>query len=624
MGYTSFDIVRKQNREKYGIDGPKAAIPKYEEEPVSRLEKAALEFLYEECEELGFDRSKMAMEDRDGRSIKPGQIPFNMEKDIDRLCLENAIHRFMKYGAAFDAFDVYFCYLEMFVGRYGESRKMLELLSEFETNTSVLLMQHRDHYVHSVYVFILGMAIYHENRAFRRTFSETYGFSDEKAAAHAFLRFWGLTALFHDIGYPMELPFEQVKNYFGRRIENPPYLNFMRMDGITGGKNGEDFNSRMAGLLADKFYRIYGGESSREEFRAYLEQRLKSRPCPPGDYMDHAYFSAVILTDSLRGNGQEPMGSALGRDAVTAILLHNSFFRFVVRDYRGAGGAPLSMENHPIAYLLMLCDELQCWDRVSYGQNSRRELHAMGCDFTFTEKGIFAHYVFDSAYRDTERIHSGTYRKMSPAEGEEKSVFLTDIEKIVAINTENTPQVAIDTRFEAYEKASHTFISDSSFLHLYNFAAALNGRYLEATEGKKIGPEELDDEFEKMSLEYKLSNLLHAKAFAGYLDRIGAFYTDRAVAYERLRAFTKEDMDVIGPLEHERWLGEKLSMGWALDDGYTKTDCPKEVRERTRTHKLMVDDYFALSAEEQDKDTAPMNRMLELIEEFDGLRVYRM
>ena len=161
-------------------------------------------------------------------------------------------------------------------------------------------------------------------------------------------------------------------------------------------------------------------------------------------------------------------------------------------------------------------------------------------------------------------------------------------------------------------------------MHLYNFATSLNARYLEAVEGKKLDQEVMDDEFEKMSLEYKLSNILHAKAFASYLDKIGAFYTDRAVAYERMKTFSEEDMDVIGPLEHERWLQEKLSMGWMLGDAYTKTENPKAARELTRTHKLMLEDYSLLSQEEQDKDTAPMNKMLELIEEFDGLRVYRM
>ncbi|WP_461811734.1 hypothetical protein, partial [Faecalimonas sp.] len=66
--------------------------------------------------------------------MKLNQIPINMEKDIDRLCLEKAIERFLKSGKKEDAFDVYFCYLEMFIGDYEKNRRVVELLSEYEVN----------------------------------------------------------------------------------------------------------------------------------------------------------------------------------------------------------------------------------------------------------------------------------------------------------------------------------------------------------------------------------------------------------------------------------------------------------------------------------------------------------
>ena len=97
------------------------------------LEQAALAFIREDCEGLRFDAHK-ATDIRDGNldfegtSLKANQIPYNMEKDIDRLCLENAVDRFLKSGRKEDAFDVYFCYLEMFVGDYEKTRRMIELL----------------------------------------------------------------------------------------------------------------------------------------------------------------------------------------------------------------------------------------------------------------------------------------------------------------------------------------------------------------------------------------------------------------------------------------------------------------------------------------------------------------
>ena len=108
----------------------------------------ALKFIDETCTNLRFDSAiteKEKTEGLKGTSISKNQIPYNMQMDIDRLCLSNAVKRFLKSGKKEDAFDVYFCYIEMFIGGYENSRRMIELLSEFEENGSGLLMKHRDH-----------------------------------------------------------------------------------------------------------------------------------------------------------------------------------------------------------------------------------------------------------------------------------------------------------------------------------------------------------------------------------------------------------------------------------------------------------------------------------------------
>ena len=135
------------------------------------LSSAVVRFLRESCEDLRFDDQKERQEREEGRflgrSMQEGQIPYHMQMDLDRLCLEQAMRRFLDSGASQDAFDVYYCYLEMFVGSYGSTKRMIEMLSEFETNGSSLLMKHRDHYSHSVYVFALGLAVYETNPVFR-------------------------------------------------------------------------------------------------------------------------------------------------------------------------------------------------------------------------------------------------------------------------------------------------------------------------------------------------------------------------------------------------------------------------------------------------------------------------
>ena len=157
-----------------------------------------------------------------------------------------------------------------------------------------------------------------------------------------------------------------------------------------------------------------------------------------------------------------------------------------------------------------------------------------------------------------------------------------------------------------------------------------------------------EKEFEALSLEYQLSNINQAKSFARYLDALGCFYTDRPVGYEMITSFTREQMEVFAPMEHERWIREHISMGWTSGDLYETVSLPEELlkrygdqktarkalREQFRMHKLAMDGnpkeadifahYAALPLEEREKDYEPFNSMLKLIKKFDGLRIYKL
>ena len=396
------------------------AIKKYEYASDS-LEGAALSFIRDCCEELRFDKNKATSMnvdsiDLEGTSLKKNQIPFNMEKDIDRLCLENAINRFLKSGKKEDAFDVYFCYLEMFVGDYKKTRRMIELLSEFEANGSALLMKHRDHYSHSVYVFCLGLAIFQSNCIYREKYMKAYGFEkgEEKEAACHYLKYWGLSSLFHDIGYPFELPFEQVASYFevdGDDRSKRPFVAYHGLESFT--KLNKAMQRRIGllfGLGTDKII------STTEELFAYsLSEKLgdiyyfseeemlgflNKKPTEPnkfGHFMDHAYFSATVLFKKLF----EELNVELTKeyvDSLTAIILHNSLYKFSIAYYKDpVSNIRFKPDKHPLAFMLMLCDELQCWDRTAYGRNSKLELHPMDCEFKFTGDKISANYLFDQS-----------------------------------------------------------------------------------------------------------------------------------------------------------------------------------------------------------------------------------
>ncbi len=460
------------------------------------LKSAVNAFLGESCEDLRFSREKSAGEDREkgvflGTSLRKRQIPYNMQMDIDRLCLAHAAGRFLDSKTAQDAFDVYLCYLEMFVGAGERSRRIIELLSESEAASGPRLMKDQNCFVHAACIFLLGLAAYETNTIYRQAYrdfyqKEEYGkdFGEargqDKKMAHHYLQYWGLASLFHGMGYPFERPFE---------------------------------------------------------FKKLLEE-----------------LGCGITASSV--------------DALEAVAMHHSLCKNSPALFKDeTDKSPLELNQHPLAYMLMLCNKQRC--------------------------------------------RNGTDER----DGKNKE----------------------------------TILSGSSFIHLYNFAAALNGRWKIADEWGKADAgkreallnekrKDFEEAFAELSLEYKLFNICQVKSFGKYLDRIGCFYADRPVDYEILDAFSAEDMAKIGPMEHGSWLREHYDMGWK----YTADEnISKDRRELLRVHcdmvphelmgdgqvitdEIVMKNYDRLNKREQDKDIEPMNAMLLLLRMYDGLRIYKL
>ena len=670
MAYTAIEHMRKQNEARFGMDtGPMQPPFFQDEDKPNDLKSSALRFLRERCEELLFDPAMAQEEQRDGiclgTSLSSNQIPYNMERDVDRLCLEKALEAFIDSGVPEDAYAVYYCFLEMFLGRYGSSKRMVELLSEYETNGSALLMKHRDHYSHSVYVFALGLAIYETNEAYRHSFQRFYHLDGRKEneCANLFLEYWGMTALFHDIGYPFELPFEQVLSYFEvdhqERGKGSLYLAYHDIEVLTGLDEVAKVHfetlyrkhfDTVSELLAHDITKKLGAAYDFSE--EYLRDVLAQKPTQPnrfGYFMDHAFFSAARLYQELaRALGAENL-STLHIDALSAILLHNSLYKFSIAFYkdREKRKTPLRAELHPLAWLLMLCDELQCWDRTAYGRNSRTELHPMAVDFDFSGNAIHAVYYYDQEERDKIDAFQEKYAaweaggeigkpprlKAYSDMAEKEQRFTANVKKIV-----DTTQIPLHIRPDVRQvdrRSKHTYLSGSNFLHLYDFAVALHGRNMPP----ETTAEELEKKFSSQSLEYQLSGINRAKSFSRYLNALGCFYTDRPVDYEMVAAFTPEQALQIAPLEHERWVREHQAMGWRSGSDYEKlplvsSESRRDLREQLRCHKLAMDGeltddairahFYALAEEDQDKDWKPFNSMLKLLKKFDGLRIYKL
>ena len=279
------------------------------------------------------------------------------------------------------------------------------------------------------------------------------------------------------------------------------------------------------------------------------------------------------------------------------------------------------------------------------------EGNAIKATYQFDKKESHKINYFIKLYEDWLEHQQGkcpelkAYSKMYIRNTKGITKFQEDIETIIDLSEMG---LSVDVTLEEnIRRGKKTYFLESNFINLYNFAMILNGRW-NSDGWKKAKEAGLEDDFltdkkvaeecatlfKTLSLEYKLSNINQAKAFAEYMNEIGCFYTDKDVDHEFLEEFTEEEAVKIGILEHRRWLQEHYDMGWSYGEP------EKSERELVRLHKDMIPgaelagkvvsqeaaekNYHRLDKVEQDKDVEPMECMLAMMKLFDGVRIYRL
>lgn len=552
----------------------------------------------------------------------------------DLLCFQNAVLNFLNSGKKDDAFTVYFCFSEIFKvfgTGYDNTQKLLETLSDHEYHSGELLAKHRDHYSHSVYVFSLGLAIYANDEHFRKEFNKFY-FLSENESYYSFLHTWGLVALFHDIGYPFQLAHEQIKNYLeelwvrkdkdgkpidvnGRALSKDevkliknslPYVSFGNIDAFLMIDSASKIKLEKQLQAKRNFSSInellaYGVEQREGYDFDFLVKKLKDRVVYQPNFMDHGYFSAVILLKRLFENPQFSLDMQL-LDVLTAILLHNSLNKYDIENSHR-----IAANEHPLAYLLILCDELQAWDRRAYGKNSKRKPIAWDVEFEISNNIFKAVYYFENQNENFDNMLNGK--------------FVGDIHKF--IDTDLSLNVFAEKK--AKDKKYHLYASDDNFINLCDFAKAIHASYDEHCDKNDI--EHINTDFANLPLEFKVSNIEQAKSYAYKLELINCFYSSKKLDYPIVEDFNmvkSENItsDTIGFLcreEHARWVKEKLSLGWKYGTDYSNT----EERNTKKIHKDIVP-YELLSSEEQSKDRLMITNIIPLLNKLgNGIKIYQ-
>lgn len=540
----------------------------------------------------------------------------------DMFCFRRALNAFLKSGKKTDAFTVYFCFSEIFklfgLG-YENMKKLLETLSDHEYHSGELLVKHRDHYSHSVYVFALGLAVYARDGVFRRTFNEFYGHPQD---AFGFLRLWGTASLFHDIGYPFQLAHEQIKSYLDELWINDaardngldykalrqafPFVSygnmdtFLHIDDATAARIKKSLCAPIDFTSVNEIF-AYGLNKREGYDYDYIVKLLKTRVEVQFDFMDHAYFGAVILAKRMFENKDFRLDSEW-LDVLTAVLLHNSLNKYDIK-----GAHRIALVEHPLSYLLILCDELQAWDRHPYGKESKRAPIAWDIKLDISDNRISAEFYFDQKNSNYSDVESGK--------------LVGDIHKFV-----DSPAAieAVAVEKKKQKKFDGASDSDDSFINLCDFAKAIHASYIERAGA--ADEERINSDFAELPLEFKVSNIEQAKSYAHKLELVDCFYSGKELDYPIVNDFRadcrcgrgEDPIELLSREEHVRWVREKLEQGWSYGTDYASI----AERNAKKIHSDIVP-YEVLSEADRKKDELAVTNIIPLLNKFgNGVKIY--
>lgn len=378
-------------------------------------------------------------------------------KEYKKIISESIIN-FIELPTVDSAYTVY----ETFFTAYwiGTQRKenpflkLIEKVKRFEELGGRLTPNQRDHFLHSVFVFLLGLGIYEQNCNYRASFEryalnkKSYPDSYDTKNEEFFYR-WGIASLFHDIAYPLEITLKQINRY-ANFICSYPEIDAQSLEVKLQLCNFEEFTKlpliKPNTIYEEGFSSKYPNykEKFHSDAMAILSESIAFnfnlnfndvnkkirqfvRDMDEGNFIDHGFYSSIIILRwyhyLINSTSWNPAYFYIPiADAASAIFLHNYFEHGLMDSFKLE---PLKAEIHPIAYLLILCDHLQEWKRECYGEESLKKEYPTDFDLVVNNSTMEVSYKFSKYYsnmHDFSELRTKIYKLLNVYDIFEKDV----------------------------------------------------------------------------------------------------------------------------------------------------------------------------------------------------------
>lgn len=527
--------------------------------------------------------------------------------------LAQSVYAFLHDETKETAFHVY----EIFFGTYRIALKgaknpfidLLDMLRAYEERAATLIDKQRDHFVHSVNVFILGLAVYAANRPYRDAFfasamDEMKYPENFPSAREEFLFRWGLASLFHDVGYPVEIISNQMARFLkfvtdadqdktlGEVKAHLEFENFRRFNSIAEATPKKTFIKRFyeendssvyvdllqpIDLLAQHIHHTIGIPmlDIKNKLDLYHAEMAKK------GFVDHGYYSAIIVLKwygyLIQTTGQEPMRFFHAIvDSADAILLHNYYARTLVDAFQLP---PLQAEKSPIAYLLMFCDEMQDWNRAAYGVLEKFRTQINSANIEIDDRRFAISYYAEKGIIPCRFIENKTklFEKILDIAG----VFPDELD----IHCIALEQIFIDAERDA--AVPRPLLESMELL-----ARAIHEDYIAAQKERGAAIYVAED-YDALEASSRYSNLRQAMNMDKKLRTLGYALAPKSAEGEAVDRLPDEAIERYAIEEHEDWMHGKERFGWVYnpvrDDALKHHDCllpweelPQDQREKDR------------------------------------------
>ena len=550
--------------------------------------------------------------------------------------MRQAVLEFLENETKENAFAVYTAFFDSYRIALRDQGctfiDLLDVLHNYEENAATLIDKQRDHYVHSVNVFVLGLCIYAQNHAYRQAFDRTN--LDPSTYAHAystkheeFFYRWGIASLFHDIGYPVEIIGKQITKFINLASEVDgdvkinPHLEFDNFEELNSIKEViskktftrayfEQFESciyidllKPIDLLAHKLHLSLGVElkSTKKALDDFIHVMARY------GFIDHGFYSAIIvlkwygyLIQSCGYKAEYFYFPVL--DSASAILLHNYYHNALQKEPFNLG--TLSAKDHPIAFLLMLCDELQEWNRKPYGILDRQRNHIHEATFAIDDHRLDVTYL----------VPQEPFSHCFAEEKEKLFKSLLKLEELFdggyRIDCEIMNKL---TQLAGYDAQEMNTLPRPLLENLEKLAIAIHDRYNQKQlEMHPAQPLEYK-KFSELPETLKYSNLRQARSIAKMLAQIGCEMHAKVSGANRIENFADETIEYLAKFEHDEWVRERLQTGWTYGE---KKDVEKKI-----SPYLVPYEELSESIKEMDRDT--VRHIPELLDSI-GMGVFKL